>query len=97
MLGGRIRAPLPGALAESSEPDDLPNELERLGIATLGRLAGLPRDAVADRFGDLGLRAQRLAREDEPLRPRAPNRELAVELERPTPPPPQRSRCPWSC
>ena len=62
MLGGRIRAPLPGALAESSEPDDLPNELERLGIATLGRLAGLPRDAVADRFGDLGLRAQRLAR-----------------------------------
>ncbi|MGZ5335506.1 MAG: Y-family DNA polymerase [Solirubrobacterales bacterium] len=84
MLDGRLRAPLPGALAESSEPDDLPNELECLGIATLGRLAGLPRDAVADRFGDLGLRAQRLARgEDEPLRPRAPHRELAVELELP--------------
>ena len=42
--------------------DDLPNELERLGISTLGRLAGLPRDAVADRFGRLGLRALRLAR-----------------------------------
>lgn len=64
--------------------DDLPNELERLGISTLGRLAGLPRDAVADRFGRLGLRAQRLARGgDQPLRPRPVREAIAVELELP--------------
>ncbi|HSD23905.1 MAG TPA: DNA polymerase Y family protein [Solirubrobacterales bacterium] len=67
-----------------AEADDLPNELERLGISTLGRLAGLPRDAVADRFGPLGLRALRLARgEDEPLRPRPVREAIAVELELP--------------
>jgi protein ImuB len=64
-----------------SEADDLPNELERLGISALGRLAGLPRDAVADRFGRLGLRAQRLARGgDDPLRPRPVREAIAVEL-----------------
>jgi protein ImuB len=64
--------------------DDLPNELERLGVSTLGRLAGLPRDAVADRFGLPGLRAQRLARgEDDPLRPRPVREAIAVELELP--------------
>jgi protein ImuB len=64
--------------------DDLPNELERLGISTLGRLAALPRDAVADRFGRLGLRALRLARGgDSPLRPRPVREEIAVELELP--------------
>ena len=68
----------------SEEADDLPNELERLGISTLGRLAGLPRDAVADRFGRLGLRARRLARgEDDPLRPRSVREPLVVELELP--------------
>ena len=66
------------------EADDLPNEFERLGISTLGRLAELPRDAVADRFGRLGLRARRLARgEDEPLRPRPVREAIAVELELP--------------
>ncbi|HEX3292598.1 MAG TPA: DNA polymerase Y family protein [Solirubrobacterales bacterium] len=73
-----------GRLGVDAEADDLPNELERLGIDTLGRLAGLPRDAVADRFGRLGLRAQRLARgEDEPLRPRPVREAIAVELELP--------------
>jgi protein ImuB len=73
---------LTGRLGE--EGDDLPNELERLGISTLGRLAGLPRDAVADRFGRLGLRARRLARgEDDPLRPRPVREAIAVELELP--------------
>jgi protein ImuB len=72
-----------GRLGEG-EADDLPNELERLGISTLGRLAGLPRDAVADRFGRLGLRALRLARGgDEPLRPRPVREAIAVELELP--------------
>ena len=66
------------------DADDLPNELERLGISTLGQLAGLPRDAVADRFGRLGLRALRLARgEDDPLRPRPVREAIAVELELP--------------
>jgi protein ImuB len=82
-------APLPisllcGRLGTDEEADDLPNELERLGISTLGRLAGLPRDAVGDRFGRLGLRALRLARgEDEPLRPRPVREAIAVELELP--------------
>jgi protein ImuB len=66
------------------EADDLPNEFERLGISTLGRLAELPRDAVADRFGRPGLWALRLARgEDEPLRPRPVREAIAVELELP--------------
>jgi protein ImuB len=73
-----------GRLGADAEADDLPNELERLGIDTLGRLAGLPRDAVADRFGRLGLRALRLARgEDEPLRPRSVRESITVELELP--------------
>jgi protein ImuB len=73
-----------GRLGSDEEADDLPNELERLGISTLGRLAGLPRDAVADRFGRLGLRALRLARgEDDPLRPRPVREAIAVELELP--------------
>ncbi len=84
---GEFLEPLPvsllcGRLGEYGE--DLPNELERLGISTLGRLAGLPRDAVADRFGRLGLRARRLARgEDDPLRPRPVREAIAVELELP--------------
>jgi protein ImuB len=85
---GDFLEPLPVSLLfgrlGDEEADDLPNELERLGISTLGRLAGLPRDAVADRFGRLGLRAQRLARgEDDPLRPRPIREAIAVELELP--------------
>jgi protein ImuB len=82
----RFLAPLPVSLLHGRIPegDDLPNELERLGIDTLGRLAALPRDAVADRLGPLGLAALRLARgEDEPLRPRRIHEALAVELELP--------------
>jgi protein ImuB len=90
--GGRTKEfldPLPvsllcGRLGGDAEADDLPNELERLGISPLGRLASLPRDAVADRFGWLGLRAWRLARgEDEPLQPRPVREAIAVELELP--------------
>lgn len=83
LLRGRLRVPRERAEGEGAE-DDLPNELERLGIATLGRLAELPADAVADRFGDRGLRARDLALGcDRPLRPRRPHQELAVELELP--------------
>jgi protein ImuB len=81
-LGRMSEALLCGRLGEDAE--DLPNELERLGISNLGRLAGLPRDAIADRFGRLGLRALRLARgSDEPLRPRPVPEAIAVELELP--------------
>jgi protein ImuB len=55
--------------------------LERLGVKTLGELAALPADAVADRFGKAGLRALRLARGgDEPLRPRDPREDLLERL-----------------
>jgi protein ImuB len=85
LLCGRLGGAQTAATKIAAEStDDLPNELERLGISTLGRLAGLPRDAVADRFGRLGLRALRLARgEDEPLRPRPVRVAIAVELELP--------------
>ncbi|MDP9228494.1 MAG: hypothetical protein M3M99_05505, partial [Actinomycetota bacterium] len=69
LLSGRLLSPRPahgGAWDAARDraatgADDLPNQLERLGVDTLGRLADLPRDAVADRFGDLGLRALSLA------------------------------------
>jgi protein ImuB len=58
----------------------LPEELERLGIATLGAFAALPRAAVADRFGPPGLLAHDLSHgRDAPLRPRQPG-ELLEEL-----------------
>jgi protein ImuB len=85
LLCGRLGSTQTAATKTAAESaDDLPNELERLGISTLGQLAGLPRDAVADRFGRLGLRARRLARgADEPLRPRPVREAIAVELELP--------------
>ena len=63
---------------------DLPEKLERLGVRTLGQLAALPDAAIADRFGETGLRALRMARgEDEPLRPRRPHEDLVERLELP--------------
>ena len=57
------------------------DSLERLGVRTLGELAALPAEAVADRFGEPGLRALRLARGvDEPLRARRPSEELVERL-----------------
>ena len=50
-----------GVLRERLEGDweraGLPDTLERLGVETLGELAALPAAAVADRFGEPGLRA----------------------------------------
>ncbi len=68
------------------EADNLIEALRRLGVGTLGALATLPRDRVADRFGPPGLRALRLARgEDELLvcHFRPARDELAEELELP--------------
>jgi protein ImuB len=56
--------------------------LARLGIDTLGELAALGRDAVADRFGANGVLARRLARgEDDPLRTRIAEERLRESLE----------------
>ena len=61
---------------------NLVDTLERLGVRTLGELAALPRDAVADRFGEPGLRALGMARGvEEPLRPRQPRVVLREEIE----------------
>ena len=61
---------------------NLVDTLERLGVATLGELAALPSDAVADRFGEPGLRALGMARGIEaPLRPHQPRAELREEIE----------------
>ena len=46
-----------------------------------GRARRLPAEAIADRFGEPGLRALRLARgADEPLRPRSPHDEIDCRL-----------------
>jgi len=72
-------APLPINLLEG--PVD---EMSRLGIRTLGDLAAMPTDAVADRFGADGVYAQRLARgEDRPLRPRRPDAGVSESLDLP--------------
>jgi protein ImuB len=79
-------APLPVELLRRrlERGSRLPETLERLGIRTLGELAGLPRDAVADRFGAEGLRAWTLASGgDERLRPRAPREGPREGLELP--------------
>jgi nucleotidyltransferase/DNA polymerase involved in DNA repair len=80
-------APLPVNLLREGlsgewERVDLPEKLERLGVGTLGQLAALPEAAIADRFGEAGLRALRMARgTDEPLRPRRAHEELVERLE----------------
>jgi protein ImuB len=84
LLCGRARRAATRTAVEYDEADDLPNEFERLGISTLGRLAALSRDAVADRFGNPGLVAQRLAHGlDDPLRPRPVREAISVGLELP--------------
>jgi protein ImuB len=54
--------------------DDVAEMLAGWGIRTLGELAALPRDGLADRLGAAGLRAQDAARgvDREPFRPYVP-------------------------
>jgi protein ImuB len=82
---GEYLAPLPIALLRARPAlADLPEALERLGIATLGELAALPAAAVADRFGRRGLTARELARGgDGPLRPRVAGETLRESLDLP--------------
>ncbi len=63
----------------------LPEPLERLGLTTLGAVARLGRDELADRFGPVGLAAHALARgrDEAPLRPRAAGETLEESLELP--------------
>jgi protein ImuB len=78
-------APLPVALLRARPAlAELPEALERLGVATLGQFADLPAAAVADRFGRLGLTAHELARGgDRPLRPRTPGEVLRESIDLP--------------
>ncbi len=65
-----------------AETEALVRPLERLGVRSMGALAALGRDAVADRFGDPGVLAWRLARgEDTPLRTRRLEDRLEESLE----------------
>jgi protein ImuB len=79
---GDLAAEPVALLRHRQEVAALPEELERLGVVTLGALAALPRDAMADRFGRLGLLAHDLAcGRDTPLRPRRPGEVLEEVLE----------------
>jgi protein ImuB len=83
-LSGRHATPGGAGEAMRTGWASLPEKLERLGVETLGQLAALPEAAVADRFGEIGLRALRLARGgDDPLQPRRPREDLAERLELP--------------
>jgi len=58
--------------------------LVRLGVDRLGQMREIPRDAIADRFGDTGIEALELSLGIEPgLRPRRPREDLAESLEMP--------------
>jgi protein ImuB len=78
-------APLPVALLRARPAlADLPEALERLGVATLGELAALGVAALADRFGTAGLLAHELASGgDGALRPRPAAESLRESLELP--------------
>ncbi len=63
---------------------ELPEALERLGVATLGELAALPPATLADRFGRAGLLAHELAcGGDGALRPRPASEMVRETLELP--------------
>lgn len=81
----RFLAPLPIALLRTKpELEALPDTLERLGIRTLGELAALPTQAMAERFGHPGLLALDLAQgRDTPLEPRRPPEPVAERLDLP--------------
>ncbi len=78
-------APLPVTLLRArGQTAGLTEALERLGVLTLGELARLPRAALADRFGRIGLLASDLAHgRDGPLVTRSPAERLEEALELP--------------
>jgi protein ImuB len=71
-------------LRAREETAALPVALERLGVTTLGELAALPRPAIADRFGAVGILAHDLAcGRDRPPVPRPPAERVVESLELP--------------
>jgi protein ImuB len=69
-------------LGYRAQTADLVRPLRRLGVRTLGELSALGRDAVADRFGEPGTLARRLASGvDTPLRTRSAEERLEETLE----------------
>ncbi len=90
VAGGRDQAaqflaPMPVALLRARPAlAELPEALERLGVATLGELAAMTPAALADRFGSTGLLAHELAGGgDGPLRPRPASEFLRESIELP--------------
>jgi protein ImuB len=68
-------------MGESPDAESMVATFRWLGVTTLGSLAGLPREALASRFGAPGLIMHRLAHgEDRMLDPRPIPPETAVEL-----------------
>lgn len=70
-------------LGYRTQTADLVRPLRRLGVRTLGELSELGRDAVADRFGEPGMLARRLAQGgvDTPLHTRSAEERLEETLE----------------
>ncbi|WP_028652152.1 DNA polymerase Y family protein [Nocardioides halotolerans] len=68
--------------ADGAEGREAVSLLRRLGLRTLGDLAGLPLDAVQDRFGRYGARVWRQARGESPthLAARTPPPDLTAEI-----------------
>lgn len=65
---------------EALGPGELAETFRWLGVTTLGELAGLPRPAIASRFGELGLLAHRRAvGEDRSPHPREIPADTAME------------------
>jgi protein ImuB len=76
-----LRRPI-ALLGFRSETEALLEPLGRLGVRTLGELAKLPRHALADRFGEAGVLAHRLAcGDDQPLRARRVQERLEEAME----------------
>jgi protein ImuB len=77
LLDGRLEGP-------PAKVRHMTASLARLGIHRLGQLREIPRDAVADRFGELGIEALETASGIEPpLRPRDPQEQVSESLELP--------------
>lgn len=70
--------------APDRETRQMLEAMRRLGLRTLGDLAALPVDAVADRFGSTGLNARDFALGlEDPVRPRVPYEQMSEWLDLP--------------
>lgn len=75
------RLDISALIGETADAENLVATFRWLGVTTLGSLAGLPREALATRFGASGMALHRLAHgEDRMVDPAPIPPELAVEL-----------------